>query len=251
MAQASSADIATLVLVGEDEETHELLSPLRGASARVYVSLRRAILDGELGFGTALSEDAIAGQLGVSRTPVREALQNLAREGLLEPGPRRTLIVRQPSAEMCDEVLTMRIALECESVVRACEVAEDNDIDQIKVTIFRQQRECRRGAVSAFLEADGNFHFEIARSAKLPIFHKTLVQLHTVSHLVGLKALETSGRMQQVIDEHERVLNAIEICDPAAARALMKEHLESTRHVLGIEPGRPGITRTRAEERGR
>jgi GntR family transcriptional regulator, rspAB operon transcriptional repressor len=234
-----SAEIATLVLVPEDTEAPaDRFGPLRGASARVYLSLRKAILDGELGFGTALSEDAIAGQLGVSRTPVREALQNLAREGILEPGPRRTLLVRQPTPELCDEVLTMRIALECESVVRACEVAADEDIDQIKLTIFRQERECRREATSAFLEADGNFHFEIARSAKLPLLHKTLVGLHSFSRLISLKALQTKGRMKQVIDEHERVLNALELRDPEAARAAMKQHLESTGQVLGMPVSR-------------
>lgn len=241
---ADSSDIGMLVLVEKDEESLPAgFGPLRGASARVYLSLRKAILDGELGFGTALSEDAIASQLGVSRTPVREALQNLAREGILQPGPRRTLLVRQPTPELCEEVLTMRIALECESVARVCEIGSDEDIDQIKLTIFRQQRECRQGQISGFLEADGNFHFEIARSANWPMLHKTLVELHSFSRLVGLKALESSGRMQQVINEHEAVLNALELRDPERARAAMKEHLQSTQQVLGMPSTRDGRTK--------
>jgi DNA-binding GntR family transcriptional regulator len=223
----------------------------RSAAERVYLSLRQAILDGELTFGTALSEDAVAAQLGVSRTPVREALQNLSRDHLLEAGPRRTMIVRQPTPELSAEVLMMRIALESEAVARACEVATDESLDQIKLTVFRQERECRRGAVSGFLQADGEFHFKIAQSAELPLLHKTLVELHTFARLLGLKALETKGRMQQVIDEHERVLAALEARDPREARVAMRAHLESTGHVLQaqVPPETEIDPNTRDEER--
>jgi DNA-binding GntR family transcriptional regulator len=249
---AASPELAALTLApDEGEAAAEGVVTRRSAAERVYLSLRQAILDGEVAFGTALSEDAVAAQLGVSRTPVREALQNLAREGLLEAGPRRTMIVRQPTAALCDEVLTMRIALECEAVARACEVATDEDLDQIKLTVFRQQRECRRGEVSGFLEADGDFHFKIAQSAALPLLHKTLVQLHTFTRLVGLKALETRGRMRQVIAEHELVLDALEARDAKQARAAMRAHLASTGRVLDVRVRREEepTPKTRDEEK--
>jgi DNA-binding GntR family transcriptional regulator len=206
----------------------------RSAAQRAYLAIRRAILDGAIPFGTALSEDGVAAQLGMSRTPVREALQLLTREGLLEQGPRRMLVVRQPTQELSFEVVTMRIALESEAVARACEVATDDDIDQIKLTVFRQEREARRNDVSGFLEADGNFHFEIARSAQFPLLHKTLVELHTFTRLLGLKALETKGRMRQVITEHEAVLEALERRNGDEARAAMRTHLESTGKVVSV-----------------
>jgi DNA-binding GntR family transcriptional regulator len=222
-------DLTPLTLAEEDEPNGG-----RTAAERAYLSIRQAILDGAIPLGTALSEDGVATQLGISRTPVREALQMLTREGLLEQGARRKLVVRQPTKELSFEVLTMRIALECEAVARACEVATDDDLDQIKLTVFRQQREARRGDTRGFLEADANFHFEIARSAQFPLLHKTLVQLHTFTRLLGLKALENKGRMQHVIGEHEAVLAALEQRNAAEARAAMRTHLESTGKVLHV-----------------
>jgi DNA-binding GntR family transcriptional regulator len=229
----TSPELASLSLLpNDDEELDDGASRTMGG--RVYVSIRQAILRGKLEVGTPLSEEAVAAQLGVSRTPVKKALLNLEHEGLLEPGPRRMLLVREPTPALCDEVLTMRVALESEAVSRACQVGSDDDLDRIKITVFRQERECRRRDAGAFIEADGEFHFAIAEAAMLPLFHKTLVQLHAFTRLIGLKALRKPGRMEQVLQEHEAIVEGIEQRDPAMARAAMRKHLESTALVLDI-----------------
>lgn len=225
----TSSDLASLEMLPVEEGERP-----RSAADRAYTAIRQGILEGKIPFETELREDAVATQLEMSRTPVREALQNLEREGLLEPGARRKLVVRRPTPELCDEILTMRIALECEAVARACAVASDDDLDEIKLTIFKQVRAADQGEISAFLEADGNFHFAIARSARFPMLHGTLMQLHAFTRLLGLQALQKSGRMPKVITEHEAVLQALEERDEQKARAAMRSHLENTGKVLNV-----------------
>jgi DNA-binding GntR family transcriptional regulator len=228
-----------------DEMTNSVLASLemppaaadgrtRSAAERAYVAIRQGILDGKIPFETELREDAVANHLDMSRTPVREALQNLAREGLLEPGPRRKLVVRKPTPELCDEILTMRIALECEAVARACAVATQDDLDALRLSIYKQTRAAGQSDVSSFLEADGNFHLLIARAAGFPVLHDTLMQLHAFTRLLGLQALRDSRRMLKVIPEHEAVLQALEERDEEKARVAMRSHLETTGRVLNV-----------------
>jgi DNA-binding GntR family transcriptional regulator len=206
----------------------------RSAAERAYQAIRQGILDGKIPFETELAEEEVAGQLEMSRTPVREALQMLTREGLLEPGTRRKLVVRKPTQELCDEILTLRIALECEGVARACSVATDDDLDQLRLLIFKQERAAEAGDVAAFLEADGNWHFQIARSAGYEVLHDILMQLHAVTRLIGLQALRHSNRMPTVVKEHQAVLDALDQRDAEKARAAMRAHLESTGKVLNV-----------------
>ena len=88
---------------------------------RAYDYVRGEILCGRLAVGSVVAEGTVADELGISKTPVRQALQSLRRDGLLELGPRRQLIVRGFSHEHRREVLDVRIALESLSVRRACE----------------------------------------------------------------------------------------------------------------------------------
>jgi DNA-binding GntR family transcriptional regulator len=225
----TSSDLASLEIPPVDEG-----GTARSAAERAYAAIRQGILEGTIPFETELREDAVATQLNMSRTPVREALQNLAREGLLETGTRRKLIVRRPTPELCDEILTLRIALECEGVARACKVASDDDLDEIRLIIFKQTRAADNGEVSAFLEADGNFHFQIARSAGFEVLHDMLMRLHAFTRLLGLQALQKSGRMPTVIAEHEAVLEALEQRDEKKARAAMRTHLDNTGKALNV-----------------
>jgi DNA-binding GntR family transcriptional regulator len=226
----SSSDLASLEILPAESSGGRS----RSAAERAYSAIRQSILEGKIPFETELREDAVATQLEMSRTPVREALQNLAREGLLEPGTRRKLVVRRPTPELSDEILTMRIALECEAIARACKVATDDELDEIRLMIFKQRRAADNDEISAFLEADGNFHFQIALAAKFPVLHDTLMRLHAFTRLLGLQALQESGRMSRVIAEHEAVLEALEKRDEKRARAAMRAHLENTGKVLKV-----------------
>ena len=97
-------------------------SPRRSLNDKAYDYLRQAILRGDLPVGTIIAETKVAEGLGISKTPVRQALQLLRTEGLLEVGPRRQLVVRGFSAAHRNEILRIREALEEIAVETACRV---------------------------------------------------------------------------------------------------------------------------------
>src|SRR6186997_2961264 len=98
---------------------------------KAYQYVRTAILRGVFPVGTVLAEATLADELGISKTPVRQALQLLRTEGLLEVGPRRQLVVRGFSAAHRNEVLRVREALEEIAVETACRVMSLDQIDQL------------------------------------------------------------------------------------------------------------------------
>lgn len=199
-----------------------------GAGERVYQSVRRGIVRGEYAPGTVLAEAEVAKSLGVSRTPVREALQRLVRDELLEQASRRQLIVSGISAERRDEVVLLRGALETVSVREACRRITDEQIDELRLNLFRQQRIARGGDVDAFLELDDEFHLAIARAAGMPTLERFLEQLRAFVRLIGRDAMRRPNRLDDVLVEHEAILEALEARDEAAAQQAIQSHLEAT-----------------------
>src|SRR4051812_15835534 len=143
-------------------------SPRRSLNDRAYDYLRQAILRGDLPVGTVIAETKVAEDLGISKTPVRQALQLLRTEGLLEVGSRRQLVVRGFSAAHRNEILRIREALEEIAVETACRVISLDDVDMLRLILLRQRRAADAYDEGGFLVLDEEFHVLIARSADLP-----------------------------------------------------------------------------------
>ena len=146
-------------------------------SERAYEHIRHGILTGDYPIGSVVLDGQIADELGMSKTPVRQALRLLHQEGLLEPGRRRQLLVRGLTTEQREEVLEVREALERIAVEHAARDMSLEDIDHLRLLLFRQRRAAEAGDDSTFIELDEEFHVMIARGAGLP----TLARLLTSS----------------------------------------------------------------------
>jgi GntR family transcriptional regulator, rspAB operon transcriptional repressor len=193
---------------------------------RAYWYVRNGILRGDLPPGTVLGEAELAEAIGGSRTPVRQALGLLLQEGLIEIGPRRQTIVRGFTPAHRQEMLLLREALEGVAVRRACEVMELGDIDHLRILIIRQRRAAAGGRDDEFLELDEQFHLKIAEGARLPILHAFLGQLRGFVRVARVGASRPPRVLEEVVSEHERIVDALEARDvPAALRAL-EDHLE-------------------------
>jgi GntR family transcriptional regulator, rspAB operon transcriptional repressor len=190
-----------------------------------YHHIRDAILRGDYPTGTVLAETEIASTLGSSRTPVRHALGLLLREGLLEVGPRRQVIVRGFTPERSEEILMLREALESIAVRRACEVITDDDIDQLRLLILRQRRAERNDEYDVFLDLDEAFHLKIVDAARLPILYGVLGQLRGFVRLARLDGNRPSSALEDVTVEHEHIVDALERRDAETARAVLLAHL--------------------------
>ena len=134
----------------------------RSLTDKAYDHVRTSILRGDLSVGTVIAEAKLADELGISKTPMRQALQLLRTEGLLEVGPRRQLVVRGFSPGHRNEVLRIREALEEIAVETACRVITVEQIDQLQLSLLRQKRAVHAHDEEDFLLLDEEFHIQIA-----------------------------------------------------------------------------------------
>jgi DNA-binding GntR family transcriptional regulator len=207
--------------------------PAAGARERAYAVLRTAILRGALPAGTLLNEADIGVELGISRTPVRAALQSLLQEELIEIGARRQLYVRTIPPAARREVILLREALERVTVREACEVMTLEEIDELRLVLIRQRRAAEHGDIDRFIELDDQFHIRIAIGARLPTAQRFLEQIRALIRMMGLRAATRQGRMTEVIAEHEAIVVALEARDADAALARLMDHLAATYRLIG------------------
>jgi GntR family transcriptional regulator, rspAB operon transcriptional repressor len=193
---------------------------------RAYAFAREEILRGAWPVGTVLAEDDLAARIGISRTPVRHALQLLLQEGFLEVGPRRQLVVRD-LAKHRDEIVLLREALEGVALRRACETMSVEEIDLLRLLLMRQRRAAEAQAEDDFIELDEQFHLAIAEGAKLPLLHAFLTQLRGFVRLMRVGTKRHPTHLMAVLREHEAIVDALERRDVRAALQALTTHLHT------------------------
>jgi DNA-binding GntR family transcriptional regulator len=202
----------------------------RSLSERAYDHVRSEIVRGRLPVGSLVSEAAVAESLGISKTPVRQALQLLRGEGLLEVGPRRQLVVRGFSDEHRREVADVREALETLAVRRACERMTLDEIDVLRLLLMRQKRAAAAGREDEFIDLDEQFHLGIAAGAQLPLVERFLRQLRGFVRLMRAGTRRPAGHLALVLEEHTAIVDALEARDTGRAVATLHDHLRRSNY---------------------
>lgn len=187
--------------------------------------LRRSILRGKLPPGATIKERDNAAELGVSRTPMREAIRILAKEGLVQLRPSRSPIVAQPNFKSVEDEAQVLIALEKLSAELAVQNASDEDIDRIAAIVDHMAEHFDTADPLDMFEIDMSFHTAIADASKnnaLAETHRTFLQ-----RLWRARYMAASQRRnrERVVNEHTLILNALRSRDPNAARAAIDNHL--------------------------
>ena len=196
------------------------------AASRIYSDLRTELVSLRRRPGEPISEAEIALSYGVSRTPVREAILKLSDEGLLEIFPQSGIFVSRIPLAALPEAIIIRKALEETTARLAAERATASQILVLHSILQRQREADAAGDGSAFHHADEMFHATIAEVAGHPGIWKLIQQVKVNVDRYRLLTLPQTGRIAQVIAEHEPILRAIEAHDPAGARIAMDIHLE-------------------------
>jgi DNA-binding GntR family transcriptional regulator len=203
---------------------------------RVYERLRDEIVSGELQPGTQLVEARIAEELGVSKTPVREALIRLQRDGLVTIEPYRGARVAEPSPEDVREILELRLLLECQIARDLAGRRPDEVIHALERSIDHSYAALATGDRKGFLDSLTEFSDIQAEACGNSRMAKLLVDLRSVLLLIGTSSLRAPGREHRSLDEHEHILSAIKAGDPDAAAA------ETAGHIRSIERDSIGAT---------
>ncbi|CAN5378742.1 MAG: GntR family transcriptional regulator [Acidimicrobiia bacterium] len=204
---------------------------------QAYQSIRMAIRRQALVRGKFHSENELAQSMGISRTPVREALIELAREGLVEIVPQRGFRLGELDAADQQEVFELRRVLESYVVRRLAAVATPDE-----VALLRDLLERQAGLIddaSEFLAVDEEFHLLMPRLVKLERTREMLLALRGAMWLMGSTALALPERSPTVLKEHLAVVNAIEAGNPAAAVRAIRRHIDKTAKAVEMS-GRDG-----------
>ncbi len=186
-----------------------------------YDTIRRAIRDGKIPRGTLFSESSLAESLGVSRTPVREALLNLFRDGVVEIVPKRGYRLVELDEAAIREIRLLRPALEQLVVGRLCETATPADIRELRTILKGKGR-----SQADMYGIDEAFHIRMAEMAGLMQIRRELLSVRGKMYLIASGTRVAPMRNDKVVDEHAALVDALEQHDCKAARRLITEHVE-------------------------
>lgn len=198
----------------------------------VFEALREAIITGALKPGERLMEVQLADELGVSRTPVREAIRKLEHEGFVVMIPRKGAYVADISLKDVVEIFDVRTALEALAAQLAAERASDEDLERTE-RILVEYGECvESGDIARLIEVDTRFHEAIYQMAGNSRLKQMLSLLGEQVMRYRTMTLSHKPRMRKALEEHRRIVEAIAARDAQRAARLAREHIESAEHAL-------------------
>lgn len=206
--------------------------------SRVTEVLREAMIAGELEPGSVYSAPALAERLGVSATPVREAMMELTQEGLVETLRHRGYRVVEFSEVALDEIIELRALIEVPTVARVARIASVEQIAALRPLADRLTETAEIGQLREFIANDMAFHLRLLAIAGNQRLVEEVRRLRGMSRLSALHGLYEEGRLVETAQEHHALLDRIEAGDAAGSEALMRHHLG---HVRGVWAGRAEI----------
>jgi DNA-binding GntR family transcriptional regulator len=194
-------------------------------SARAYTHLERAILIGELKPRERLVEFDLAGRLGLSRTPIREALRRLEERGLVRILPRRGAVVADLSPDEVENIFEVRVCLETMAVRLSLLNIAPPQIAQAA----RLEAACAAlvpgGDILALMAADDGFHDAIYSAARNPCLLELIRQLRQRVSLIRFNAWSQPHRIERSLAEHRRMVETLRSGDAGRLAGLMRRHL--------------------------
>lgn len=203
--------------------------PLTAVVAR---ALRQDILDGEIPPGSRITQDAVAAKYGTSRSPVREALRELAAEGLVTIVPDVGARVTPLDADELIEVYLMREALEPIAVARAAMEATTEHLAQMRTALQHSESFAARGQTDAYLEADRQFHFLTFQFDGMPRLRRAIEGLWNTTNRHRATLRLVAERQEVGAIEHRLMLDAFERHAGEDAAQLQQIHVRRSRVFL-------------------
>jgi DNA-binding GntR family transcriptional regulator len=203
----------------------------RSYRERVADALRAALIAGELLPGQVYSAPTLAARFGVSATPVREAMLDLAKEGLVDTVPNKGFRVTAVSEKQLDEYTHIRALIEIPTVVRLTGTADPVSLEALRPAAREIVQAAVQGDLIAYVEADTRFHLGLLALAGNTHLVEVVGDLRKRSRLYGLTALLEAGRLLSSAEEHLELLDALLARDEQAVHAVMTRHLG---HVRGL-----------------
>ena len=198
--------------------------PLRDV---VFKTLRQGILKGELEPGERLMEIQLAERLGVSRTPIREAIRKLELEGLVLMIPRKGAEVAKISENNLRDVLEVRRSLEELAIDLACQRMTEEELSELKKTEERFAKAIQTGEVMEIAQTDESYHEIIYNSTKNQKLVQILNNLREQMYRYRLEYIKDEDKRQILLVEHDHIIKALSLRHVQEAKMAIREHIDN------------------------
>ena len=215
---------------------------------KVFQQLKNSILAGEFENGAELREIALAKKLGVSRTPVREALRQLEQEGLVVMIPRRGAQVANITEKDLNDVLEVRIALENVAIEKACARMTEEEMRRLWLAAKEFEHTIAEGNLVKLAEADVAFHEVIYQASDNKRLIQVLNNMREQIYRYRVEYLKEGETRDVLVKEHEELTKAIRERDVDRAKQLSFQHIENQRMAIMRSIEAEDAERERAEK---
>jgi GntR family transcriptional regulator, rspAB operon transcriptional repressor len=195
----------------------------------VYETLKRKIINQDLKPGEPISDGMLSRELEVSKTPIREAVQQLEKEGFIENIPGKGAFVSRISIQDVRETFEIREMLECEAVKRAALRRDPQKLDAIRMAFDSRETAVPDGERRQFRSGDQihAFIFESIANRRLTEIYQRLLE-HIVRHRIHFFSDSHQGRSEESYKEHIEILDALTAQDPVRCEQAMRTHLRNS-----------------------
>ena len=207
----------------------ETYKPLREV---VFETIREAIISGDLKPGERLMEVQLAEELGVSRTPVREAIRKLELEGFLIMLPRKGAYVAEISLKDIIDVFEIRAALDSLAAGLAAERITDEELEDLERSLLSVVESADQNDLDGIVDTDTSFHDIIYKASRNERLIQIINNLREQIQRFRTTSLAFPGRMQIAVDEHRKIVEAISERNVSLAQSLAQEHIESAENIM-------------------
>ena len=208
------------------------ISRAKSLKEQAFDKLKELIITGAFEPGELQNEKRLAEALGVSRTPVREALLELSREGMVAFVPGKGVEICKLTTQQVREVFEIRRIIEGYVIKKIAMRLTEADIKEIDRNISNQEMMLSRTERLGFIEYDKQFHLYLASKIGNQQIGSILDNLRDQMHLMGVRAIEDYSRMKQVIEEHRAIFAGLKEGNPIKAFNALIHHLENTEKTI-------------------
>ena len=207
--------------------------------AKAYEHIRNMIISGSFQFDTVYSESGLARELGISRTPVRDAIHKLSSEGYIDILPSRGFVLHSLNLSEALQLLNVRSAIEgfcCYNAVSSLDKKEFDELIKVLDDSIKRQKEFQKSSsdkdIVAFVNEDMAFHYFLIKSSKNSFFKDTFAHYNFLNQQATDRTLHTENRMLETIREHEKIVESMKNGSPMDAYNALIEHMSSTEKLI-------------------
>lgn len=199
---------------------------------QVYQILRNDICGGKYGPGFWLQEKELAETLGVSRSPVREALRQLVADGLVIEVPNKGVFVKEFTIRDIDEIFDMRIMLESYGIQKSRKNLTNVRRQKLFELLDILEKSCARGDMEKYVQADEELHIRIVELGGNSLVESTYDRVRSMNQQFRVLSLTSHQRFEESMEEHRRLIHTLAVGDVMAAEEVLRVHLELARRTI-------------------